>query len=75
MPGGGLIVIEYVRFVETPAASVTVTLMPDVVPVAVGVPEIVPVVVSIESPFGKPVAAHVYGAVPVPAVTATGVPG
>ena len=72
--GAALIVTAYDRVTVAPATSVTVTVGLNV-PVALGVPVTVPFVVLIDNPLGSPVALHVYGAVPVPAVTLTGVPG
>jgi hypothetical protein len=39
------------------------------VPDALGVPEIVPLLALIVNPPGSPLAAHVYGGVPLPAET------
>ena len=54
-----------------PTLSVTVTTG-EKLPSAAGVPVMIPVALSIDSPEGRPVALHLYGAVPPAAVTVPG---
>lgn len=57
--GSGLMVTEYPRLTDAPAASVTVTLIAGYAVAVFGVPLITPVLALMDSPVGRPLAVHV----------------
>src|SRR5918994_7433107 len=74
MVPAGFTVILKVAVAVASAASLAVTVTLDT-PAVVGVPVTSPVVPLIDSPAGRPVADHEYGAVPPEAVTVKGAMG
>ena len=66
--GGPLIVIEYVLVVTNPVSSVSVIVIDENVPVALGLPVITPLGFIVR-PVGNPTADHVNGEMPPEAVT------
>ena len=70
VPAGFTVILKVVVAVAS-VASLAVTVTLDT-PAVVGVPVTSPVVLLIDSPAGRPVADHEYGAVPPVAVTVNG---